>query len=353
MSQSIAASAGSARQRLASSLAALQQDPNVPPNVLDIVAGLARAMGPLFQIERGTGAPQLLFTARAALQETLSKMQAVDQAYPGVGEATAAIAHALGLTFTCIREHNIQEHPAAPTAAPAQAPAPAPAPPSLGPTAVQPLGPAPGPLVQPAPMPLVQQPPVAQPVPLVQQIAQPVPLVQPHISPPPPVAPPPAPPPPTPPSVVVAPQGASQPAAVARPMAMPSAREPARPRSPTVFPETAVQVPLGATGLPRLEVEVDLHSESNFFTNFLLDIRDHGGIFIETYSALALHSRCEVSITFPGGLTAEVQGVVQWKRESQDGLCTPGLGVEITHVQGDGWTTIQRFMKHREPLVHE
>ena len=72
---------------------------------MDIVAGVARAMGPLFQVERGTGAPTLLFQARAALQDTLSKMQTVDQSYPGVSDATAAIANALGTIFTAIRDN--------------------------------------------------------------------------------------------------------------------------------------------------------------------------------------------------------------------------------------------------------
>ncbi|MBK8695478.1 MAG: hypothetical protein IPN17_25195, partial [Deltaproteobacteria bacterium] len=101
----IAATAGSARQRLASSLAALQQDPSVPPAVLNIVQGLARAMGPLFQVERGTGDPSLLFQARTVLQETLGSMQSVDQSYPGVGDATAAIAQSLGMLFAAIKEH--------------------------------------------------------------------------------------------------------------------------------------------------------------------------------------------------------------------------------------------------------
>ena len=72
----IAASAGNARQQLASSLASLQQDPNLPSSILDVLSGLARAMGPLFQVERGTGNPALLYIARAALQETLGRQVA-------------------------------------------------------------------------------------------------------------------------------------------------------------------------------------------------------------------------------------------------------------------------------------
>ena len=85
----IATTAGAARQRLAASLATLQQDPNLPPPILAMVQGLARAMGPLFQVERGTGDPTLLFTARAVLQETLGKMQELHAAAPRAPEPVA------------------------------------------------------------------------------------------------------------------------------------------------------------------------------------------------------------------------------------------------------------------------
>mgnify|MGYP007037358219 CR=1 FL=1 len=88
----IAATASNARQRLASSLASLQQDPNLPTSILDVVSGLARAMGPLFQVERGTGDPSLLFTARAVLQEAALRLAA---AQPRQHQLLAAIDRAL------------------------------------------------------------------------------------------------------------------------------------------------------------------------------------------------------------------------------------------------------------------
>ena len=303
----IAATAGAARQRLASSLAALQQDPNLPAPVLEIASGLARAMGPLFQVERGTGDPGLLFAARAVLQETLSRMQAVDQSVAGVPDATAAIAQSLGMIFASIREHQILD-PATQQPVPlSQPPAPAPAqreaPPVL--------------LVQPA----------AAPVPLVQPAAAPIPLVH-HAAPP--------------------------VAATAAPMPQrhveTAHHEPLR----SVIPETAAKVPMGPNGLPRIEVELDVHSESTFYTNFLGDIRDHGGIFVATFGALSVSTPCEVVIAFPGSLTAEVRGIVRWKREPKgNSEQTPGLGVEITQASPEAWKLIDRFIKNREPIVHE
>jgi hypothetical protein len=105
----IATTAARARERLAASLAALQQDNNVPSGVMDVVQGIARAIGPLFQLEKG-GDAALLFNARTALQETLAGMQqSTDQNHPAVADATAAIAQSLGMLFAAIREHGLTE----------------------------------------------------------------------------------------------------------------------------------------------------------------------------------------------------------------------------------------------------
>lgn len=343
----LSVTAGAARQRLAASLATLQQDPNVPSNVMDIVSGVARAMGPLFQLERGSPDSTLIFTARAVLQETLSKMQSVDQNYPGVGDCTSAIAQSLGMTFTAIRDHGLKD----PNASAAQvivAPQPAPGPvtaPQPAPVAPQPIStapaapvvaPQPAPVVvqqpapQPAPIPLVQ--PAAAPMPLVQQVAQPIPLKQ------------------------APPQERTPAFGTSKPESLNKVKNPGRTERKTVFPETAAKVPVGPNGVPRLEAEVDAHSESNFYTNFFGDIHDHGGIFVATYAALAMNSMCEVVITFPGNLTAEIRGTVRWRREvdtEANTTASPGLGVEISSASDDSWRLIERFSKKRDPLIYE
>lgn len=326
----IAATAGSARQRLASSLAALQQDPAVPPAVLNIVQGLARAMGPLFQVERGTGDPSLLFQARSVLQETLGSMQSVDQSYPGVGDATAAIAQSLGMIFAAIKEHALVDPAAA-----RPAPQPPPPPPQAAPAFQQP--PAPPPQAAPA----YQQPPPPPPqvpaVPLTQPVAQPLPLTTPAAQPLP----------------------LTQPAAHAVPLVQsPSQRAPApqaEQRSrPTVFPETAAKVPIGPQGLPRVEAEVEAFSDTNFYTNFVGDIRDHGGIFVATYAVLAIDTPCQVALKFPGEYLAEFNGVVKWRREpAADQSSMPGMGIEITDASADVWALIHRFIQKREPIIQD
>ncbi|TAK18207.1 MAG: hypothetical protein EPO40_38220 [Myxococcaceae bacterium] len=331
----IAATAGSARQRLASSLAALQQDPSVPPAVLNIVQGLARAMGPLFQVERGTGDPSLLFQARTVLQETLGSMQSVDQSYPGVGDATAAIAQSLGMLFAAIKEHALVDPSAA-----RPAPQPPPPPPQAAPVVQQPPPPPPqaAPVVQQPPPPPPQAAPVFQQPPPPPPQAAPVPLTQPAAQPMP----------------LTTPAAQAVPLVQPAPQKAPPPRAEPRAKQATVFPETAAKVPIGPQGLPRVEAELEAFSDTNFYTNFVGDIRDHGGIFVATYAVLAVNTRCQVALKFPGDYLAEFHGVVKWRRESTaDQSSMPGMGIEITDASADVWALIHRFIQKREPIIQD
>ncbi|MFO0625138.1 MAG: hypothetical protein U0325_05925 [Polyangiales bacterium] len=337
----IATTAARARERLAASLAALQQDNNVPAGVMDVVQGIARAIGPLFQLEKG-GDAALLFQARVALQETLAGMQqSADQNHPAVADATAAIAQSLGMLFAAIREHGLTEPGGSPGAVPVSQPPPQPAPAPAVVHAAPPVAHAP--VVATAPtVPVAEfshQPPAAsavaptvnaapayspQPVPLVQPAQQPVPLVQP----------------------------AQQPV----PLAASAVKDPQRrSKAPTVFPETAARPQTGISGLPRLEAELGVHSESNFYTDFLGDITNHGGIFVATWTAVAIGTACEVELQFPGDLRADVQGVVRWRRQvtDVDSSTSPGLGVEITRANDEAWGLIKRFISKRDPIIQD
>lgn len=347
----IATTAARARERLAASLAALQQDNNVPSGVMGVVQGIARAIGPLFQLEKG-GDAALLFNARSALQETLAGMQqSADQNHPAVADATAAIAQSLGMLFAAIREHGLTE-PGGPTGgAPAAQTAPQPAPAAQ--TAPQPVASAvatmhAAPVAQAPVAPVAPTVPVAefphqppassavaptvsaapayspQPVPLVQPAPQPVPLVQP----------------------------AQQPV----PLSPSAVKDPQRrSKAPTVFPETAARPQTGISGLPRLEAELGVHSDSNFYTDFLGDITNHGGIFVATWTAVAIGTSCEVELQFPGDLRADVQGVVRWRRQvtDVDSSTSPGLGVEITRANDEAWGLIKRFISKRDPIIQD
>ncbi|MEI8258399.1 MAG: PilZ domain-containing protein, partial [Deltaproteobacteria bacterium] len=115
-------------------------------------------------------------------------------------------------------------------------------------------------------------------------------------------------------------------------------------------------VPVGPNGVPRLESEIGVHSETNFYTDFLGDIRNNGGIFVATFHVLPVGAQCEVSLTFPGNLVTEFRGVVRWKRESAPGAslaASPGVGIEIVQADAAAWDLITRFIRKREPIMHE
>jgi hypothetical protein len=341
-----AAAAAAARQRLANVLGTLQQNPNVPASVLEILSGLARAMGPLFQLERGSTDLSQFQTARTVLQETLEKIQVADQSFPGVAEATEAVATTLGMIFKAMRDAGLVPGGGGQPQAQPQQPVAAANP---MPVVSQPAQP------QPFAMPPQQQPPqsfampqqpqhaqaqpfAAQP-PQQQPQAQPFALQQPRAA---------------------QPQAAPQQAPFAQPSAAAAQRpaaSAAKPHAPSAAATPGVgSVPVGPNGLPRLESEIGVHSETNFYTDFLGDIRANGGIFVATFHVLPIGSQCEVVLTFPGNLTAEFRGVVRWKRENVAGVSmtsSPGLGIQIAQADAAAWDLIERFIRKREPIMHE
>ncbi len=365
-----AAAAAAARQRLASVLGTLQQNPNVPPQVLEILSGLARAMGPLFQLERGSSDLSLFQTARQVLQETLEKIQVADQRFPGVSDATEAVAGTLGVIFKAMRDAGVA--PGQPAAAPAQQASPMPlvSQPQPHPQFAQPQQPAYAPPAQPQPQfAQPQQPAYAPPAQPQPQFAQPQqPAYAPPAQPQQPAYAPPAQPqqpayaPPAQPKPAFAPQ----PAPHAPPQAAPPSTFGAHGAQPAASgkmpapsghgPAASGTVPMGPHGLPLLESEIGVHSETNFYTDFLGDIRANGGIFVATFHVLPLGAQCEVSLTFPGNLVTEFRGVVRWKRENAPGAslaASPGMGIEITQADAAAWDLITRFIRKREPIMHE
>ena len=95
----IPSTARSARESLSRGLNALQSDPSVPQNLLDIAGSIAQAMGALHQIERSNGTA-LVPHADTALTNTraaLSQLQLQPTSHPAVAAAMEAVAGSLGL----------------------------------------------------------------------------------------------------------------------------------------------------------------------------------------------------------------------------------------------------------------
>ena len=94
MSYSGAQTAKTSRENLGRALAALQEDPNIPPDVLAIAQNVAQAMAALFDAERSPTEPEGKAAVKRALGvvgQTLALLQDVRATHAGIQVATSSI----------------------------------------------------------------------------------------------------------------------------------------------------------------------------------------------------------------------------------------------------------------------
>ena len=108
-----------------------------------------------------------------------------------------------------------------------------------------------------------------------------------------------------------------------------------------------------ATGRARLQVEIGIRTETNFFVGFSGDLSE-GGIFVATVSLLAIGTPLTVSFSFPPNIEIEAEGVVAWTREGAafDSDLEAGMGIRFTRLSPSALAAIQEFMRHREPIFY-
>jgi uncharacterized protein (TIGR02266 family) len=101
----------------------------------------------------------------------------------------------------------------------------------------------------------------------------------------------------------------------------------------------------------KMQAQVDLGSESNFFTGFSTNISD-GGLFIATVNMVPLGTEIDVKFSLPSGEKIEVKGKVRWLREINDRSpdIFPGLGVQFVDLTPEAQKSIHRFVASREPM---
>jgi methionyl-tRNA formyltransferase len=287
-----------ARETLARALGALQSDPSVPPQLMNVAEPVSQAMGALFQIER-TGSLATATAARDHVRAALGLLQAAGVQHAAVTTAMESVAGSLGLVFSLVKMAE---------AAPAAAPQPAyQAPAQPAPQAYQP--PPQQPAAQPAPQ--AYQPPPQQPAPQAYQ--------------------------PPPQQAAPAPQAYQPPAQQAAPAPAPAAAAPA--------------------GTARFEASLGTNSPTNFYKGLSgNDVVEHGGIFVATYAkAPKVGANVALRVTLPGGYEFEVLGVVSWTRDQRggDGDMLPGFGARITQIAPEAKQLIYRYVRNREPLFHD
>jgi uncharacterized protein (TIGR02266 family) len=100
-----------------------------------------------------------------------------------------------------------------------------------------------------------------------------------------------------------------------------------------------------------MQTQVDLASDSNFFTGFSTNISE-GGLFVATVNVLPPGTQVDVTFTLPAGTQLTVKGEVRWTREVNDRTpeVFPGVGVSFTDVDAGVVSQIKSFVQNREPL---
>ncbi|MBZ0116724.1 MAG: hypothetical protein K8H88_07010, partial [Sandaracinaceae bacterium] len=84
-----------ARESLGRALAALQEDPNLSPDVLAVAENIAHAVGALFEAERASSEPDgktCVKNALGSLSQTLALLQDVSGSHAGIRVATEELA---------------------------------------------------------------------------------------------------------------------------------------------------------------------------------------------------------------------------------------------------------------------
>ena len=102
----------------------------------------------------------------------------------------------------------------------------------------------------------------------------------------------------------------------------------------------------------QLDVDIGLHSETNFFVGFAEDISD-GGLFVGTYDRRPVGKELTLWLVLPGGKQVVVSGRVTWIRDPHDGDLAPGVGVRFERLDEDDRKAIDRFLSKRAPMFFE
>lgn len=300
----IATTAKSARESLARGLSALQSDPNLPPQIVDLATPIAQAMSALHQIERNNGTQLVPFadTALTNVRTALSALQTQNNGHPAIAHAMEAVAGSLGLVHAINKLAPAANAPTAPVQAAAFAPT---APVAAYAPPPQQHGGFPAPAQQPVqPMRDPFAPPQQQP-------------------------------------------GRSPMAATA---VAPAGQNPFPPGTPTSGRPPS---PPAMDNAHVIAADLGANSPTNFYKGLSgNDIIDHGGLFVSTYMVPKIGQPVRLRVSLPGGYEFEANAIVQWARE-QGGDAPPGFGAKFTQITAEARQLVYRYVRNREPLFHD
>jgi uncharacterized protein (TIGR02266 family) len=320
MGYSSAGEARQAREALGKALEALQQDEDVPEEVLGIIQNVAKSVGALFEAEYASTEPDgktCVKNALGTLSQTLALLQDVKSEHSGVQTATESIADVISILFPLtnkpsVRPGSASQHPESqrPESQRSESQrsesqrSPASAPPAQRPASHRPVSQRPPASAPPANRPLSSRPPSERPFSRSNR-----PLSSRPVS--------------------------GAPAPIPTSMLPPPAPIPTGERRP-------VEANLGAT------------TQSNFYVGFSGEIA-HGGVFLATYEALPKDTSVSMLVTLPGGFEFECDGYVRFVRDPMDFMSEsePGMGIQFEGLSDEARDLVLRFIRKRPPIFYD
>jgi Tfp pilus assembly protein PilZ len=108
-------------------------------------------------------------------------------------------------------------------------------------------------------------------------------------------------------------------------------------------------IPTRVTERIRTEVEVD--SESHFFSGLRGDVAKDGGLFIATHRALGVGQTVLVEMSIEA-MTVIAIGIVRWRTPGGAEL-PPGVGVTFSDMSDRDRQSIENFCARRPPFYFD
>ncbi len=117
--------------------------------------------------------------------------------------------------------------------------------------------------------------------------------------------------------------------------------------------EELVDEPKSRPALTRVEVNVSLVSEHNFYVGPTRQI-DSGGVFIATMMPPPVGTQLQIRLGLADGRKIDLEGVVAFVREKSaiSGRQPAGCGVRLVNIPNWAIDAIDRFLLARQPIVY-
>ncbi len=377
MGYSSADEARQAREALGKALEALQQDEDVPEEVLGIIQNVAKSVGALFEAEYASTEPDgkaCVKNALGTLSQTLALLQDVKSEHAGVQIATESIADVVSILFPLTNKPSVRPDPTSQrpsSGAPVSQRSPSQRSPASAPPASEP----------PSQRSPASEPPASAPPSQRSPASEPPASAPPASAPPasaPPASAPPASAPPSQRSPASEPPASQFPGSTSdrpfkrrshrpsnRPSNRPFSQRPPASAAPAGRSASGTPLPIPTSMLPppapiptgeRRAVEANLGAttQSNFYVGFTGEIA-HGGVFLATYEALPKDTSVRMLVTLPGGFEFECDGYVRFVRDLMDFMseAEPGMGIQFEDLPGEARDLVLRFIRKRPPIFYD